>query len=113
MAILLADSGATKCEWCLAETKKRTKTVFTQGISPYFLDTTQIESILRTELLPGFKKAPVIDAVHYYGTGCSNPENIKIVKKAIAKIFPGSDIEVTDDVTGAARALCKDEEGMA
>ena len=113
MAILLADSGATKCEWCLAETKKRTKTVFTQGISPYFLDTTQIESILRTELLPGFKKAPVIDAVYYYGTGCSNPENIKIVKKAIAKVFPGSEIEVTDDVTGAARALCKDEKGMA
>jgi len=113
MAILLADSGATKCEWCLAETKKRTQTVFTQGISPYFLDTTQIETILRTELLPNFKKAPAIDAVYYYGTGCSNPENIKIVKKAIAKVFPGSDIEVTDDVTGAARALCKDEKGMA
>jgi len=113
MAILLADSGATKCEWCLAETKKRTQTVFTQGISPYFLDTTQIETILRTELLPNFKKAPAIDAVYYYCTGCSNPENIKIVKKAIAKVFPGSDIEVTDDVTGAARALCKDEKGMA
>jgi N-acetylglucosamine kinase-like BadF-type ATPase len=113
MAILLADSGATKCEWCLAETKKRTQTVFTQGISPYFLDTTQIETILRTELLPNFKKTPVIDAVYYYGTGCSNPGNIKIVKKAIAKVFPGTQIEVTDDVTGAARALCKDEKGMA
>jgi len=113
MAILLADSGATKCEWCLAESKKRKQTVFTQGISPFFLNTTQIETILRTELLPNFKKVPVIDAVYYYGTGCSNPENIKIVKKAIAKIFLRADIEVTDDVTGAARALCKDEKGMA
>ena len=112
MAILLADSGATKCEWCLAETKKRTKTVFTQGISPYFLSTPQIETIIRTELLPNFKKVPNIEAVHYYGTGCSNPENIKIVKKAIAKSFPGSEVQVNTDLMGAARALCGDEKGI-
>jgi glucosamine kinase len=112
MAILLADSGATKCEWCLAETKKRTKTVFTQGISPYFLSTPQIETIIKTELLPNFKKVPPIEAVYYYGTGCSNPENIKIVKKAIANSFPGSDVQVTSDLMGAARALCGDEKGI-
>lgn len=113
MAILLADSGATKCEWCLAETKKRTKTVFTQGISPYFLSTPQIETIIRTELLPNFKKVPAIEAVYYYGTGCSNPENVKIVKKALAKTFPGSEVHVNTDLMGAARALCGDEKGIA
>ena len=113
MAILLADSGATKCEWCLAETKKRTKTVFTQGISPYFLSTPQIETIIRTELLPNFKKVPPIEAVYYYGTGCSNPENVKIVKKAIANSFPGSEVHVNTDLMGAARSLCKDEKGIA
>jgi glucosamine kinase len=113
MAILLADSGATKCEWCLAETKKRTKTVFTQGISPYFLSTPQIETIIRTELLPNFKKVPTIEAVYYYGTGCSNPENVKIVKKALAKTFPGSEVHVNTDLMGAARALCGDEKGIA
>jgi N-acetylglucosamine kinase-like BadF-type ATPase len=113
MAILLADSGATKCEWCLAETKKRTKTVFTQGISPYFLSTPQIETIIRTELLPNFKKVPPIEAVYYYGTGCSNPENVKIVKKAITNSFPGSEVQVGTDLLGAARALCGDEKGIA
>jgi N-acetylglucosamine kinase-like BadF-type ATPase len=113
MAILLADSGATKCEWCLAETKRRTKTVFTQGISPYFLDTAQIETIIRTELLPGLKKSTEIEAVYYYGTGCSNPENIKIVKKAIANVFRGSKVQVTNDVMGAARALCGGGKGIA
>lgn len=113
MAILLADSGATKCEWCLAETKKRTKTVFTQGISPYFLSTPQIETIIRTELLPNFKKVPPIEAIYYYGTGCSNPENVKIVKKAITNSFPGSEVQVSTDLMGAARALCGDEKGIA
>lgn len=117
MAILLADSGATKCEWCFVESKKRTQTVFTQGISPYFLNTAQIEAVLRTELLPNFKKVSGagagVEAVYFYGTGCSNPENVAIVKKAIANVFKGSKVKVDTDLMGAARALCGDEKGMA
>ncbi len=112
MAILLADSGATKCEWCLADSKKRTQTIFTQGISPFFLDTGQIERIIREELLPGLKK-PKVDAVFYYGTGCSNPQNVKIVKKAISNVFPGAKVEVTYDLMAAARGLCGHNKGMA
>lgn len=112
MAILLADSGATKCEWCLADSKKRTQTIFTQGISPYFQNTDQIERIIREELLPGLRK-PSVDAVFYYGTGCSNPDNVKIVKKAISKVFPGAKVEVTYDLMAAARGLCGTGKGMA
>lgn len=112
MAILIADSGATKCEWCLADTGKKRKTVFTQGISPYFLNAAQIEAIIRNELLPGLKKAAV-EAVFYYGTGCSNPANAKLVKKAITNVFPGVEVQVTHDLMGAARALCGREKGIA
>ncbi|MDP4247183.1 MAG: hypothetical protein Q8932_15175 [Bacteroidota bacterium] len=41
MNILIADSGATKCEWCLLR-EGRKKTIYTQGISPYFLDAGEI-----------------------------------------------------------------------
>lgn len=112
MAILIADSGATKCEWSLAETRKKSKTVFTQGISPYFLNTPQIESIIRNELLPGLKK-PVVEAVYYYGTGCSSPDNARIVRRAISNIFPDAEVEVTHDLFGAARALCGHDKGIA
>ncbi len=111
MAILLADSGATKCEWCLAETRKRTRVVVTQGISPYFQDTAQIEALLRNELLPGLQQKPV-EAVFYYGTGVSNPENVQIVKKAISNVFTGAKVEVTHDLMAAARALCGTDKGM-
>jgi glucosamine kinase len=40
MVQLIADSGSTKCEWCLINNGKK-KTILTQGISPYFLDTTK------------------------------------------------------------------------
>ncbi len=111
MAILLADSGATKCEWCVADSKKRTRTIMTQGISPYFLNADQIENIIRGELLPGIKKA-AIDAVYFYGTGNMNPENAKIVKKAIKAVFPDAKVEVTHDLLAAAHALCGRTKGM-
>lgn len=112
MAILLADSGATKSEWCLVGPGKRRKIVFTQGISPYFLNAAQIESIIRNELLPSIRNAEV-EEVHYYGTGCSNPDNARLVKKAIGRVFTSAQVQVTHDLMAAARALCGTNKGIA
>ena len=111
MIKLIADSGATKAEWCLLNNGKK-KTIFTQGISPYFLNTEQITELLKKELLPKLKNVS-IDEVYYYGTGCANPDNAKSVKKAIQKIIPTARIEVTHDLMAAARALCGKEKGVA
>jgi len=108
---LIADSGATKAEWCLLNGTHR-RTIFTQGISPYFLDAEQIHNLLLKELCPKLKKTK-IDEIFYYGTGCANPSNAKLVKKAIQKTFPGSVVEVTHDLMAAARALCGHEKGIA
>ena len=108
---LIADSGATKAEWCLIN-KGRKKTFFTQGISPYFLNTEQIIDLLQAELLNQVKKIE-IDRIFYYGTGCANPENAKSVKKALSKTFGGSKIEVQTDLMAAARAVCGHDKGIA
>ena len=112
MAILIADSGSTKTEWCLVTDKKKKKILFTQGISPYFLNSTQIESIIRNELLGKLKDASP-DAIFYYGTGCANPENARSVKKALQQVFGKKEISVTHDLMGAARAVCGHEKGIA
>jgi glucosamine kinase len=108
---LIADSGSTKAEWSLTgrSTKKK---IFTQGISPYFLGTNEIVKLLREELLPEIK-GKKIDEVFYYGTGCSNPVNANIVKKAILEILPDAEVKVEHDLTAAARALCGHEKGIA
>jgi len=109
---LIADSGATKAEWCLLKGNTK-KSFFTQGISPYFLSTPQIAEILTKELLPSLKNA-VIDEIYYYGTGCINATNAKIVKAALRKVFPAAGrVEVTHDVMAAARGLYGDEKGVA
>src|SRR5688572_10166704 len=111
MPILIADSGSTKCEWCLLNGNKK-DIVVTQGLSPYFLNATQIESILRNELLPSVKTRQV-QAVYFYGTGCLNPANAKLVQKAIKAVFHDAEVHVTHDLMGAAKALCGDEKGLA
>lgn len=108
---LIADSGSTKAAWCLLDGKKKKKIV-TQGISPYFLSALQIQEILEKELLPALKHIQP-DIIHYYGTGCSNPANIKTVKQALKKVFPMAKINVDHDLMGAAKALCGNEKGVA
>ncbi|WP_462219739.1 N-acetylglucosamine kinase [Ferruginibacter sp.] len=112
MAIqLIADSGSTKAEWCLIDGKKK-KTFYTQGLSPYFLSTEQIQKILEQELKTKMKQVEP-DEVFFYGTGCSNPNNVILVKKAIQKVFKKAKISVDHDLMGAAKALCGKEKGIA
>ena len=91
------------------ETKK---SFLTQGLSPYFLSAEQIEYIIENELCPKLKKAEP-DEVFFYGTGCSNTDNIRLVKKAINKVFAGAVVTVNHDLMAAARALCGNEKGVA
>jgi N-acetylglucosamine kinase-like BadF-type ATPase len=108
---LIADSGSTKAEWCLLDGKKK-KTIYTQGMSPYFLTGEQIEAVVRQELKPKLKGVEP-DEIFYYGTGCSNPNNVKTVKKVLQKMFTNAKVDVNHDLMGAAKALCGDEKGVA
>jgi glucosamine kinase len=108
---LIADSGATKAEWCLLKNGKK-NTFFTQGISPYFLNRDQITELVKNELVPLLKQETV-EEVFYYGTGCANPENAALVKQALKKVFHKAHIKVETDLMAAARALCKRQKGIA
>lgn len=112
MTILIADSGATKTEWRLLG-GTRSKTVSTQGLSPYFLDTEQMTAVLQKELWPKLKNAVLPDNIYFFGTGCSNAENINIVKTALKNIFPKAKVAVDHDMSGAARSLCGKTKGIA
>ncbi len=108
---LIADSGSTKTEWCLL--KKGQRTLFTtQGMSPYFVNEEQAEQIILKEVFPFLKKNNVYE-LFFYGTGCKNPANKKMFNKIFRKLFPGASIKVDNDLSGAAKALCGNEKGIA
>ncbi len=107
---LIADSGSTKCEWCLLINKKN-KRIITKGISPYFLNEKEIELLIHEELFKKIKQIK-IDEIYFYGTGLKSASNILIIKKVLKKIFPSAKIFVHDDLIAAARSLCGKEKGI-
>src|SRR5579875_2004793 len=111
MSSLIADSGATKAEWCLVNNGKKKK-IFTQGISPYFLNINEIAELVQKELVSKTKNI-FIENIYYYGTGCASPDNARIVKKALLQVFPDAHVNVNTDLMAAARAVCGHEKGIA
>ena len=85
--------------------------ILTQGISTYFLTPGEITDLLTKELKPKIKA--IVNEIHFYGTGLFDPANRKIMTGILKKIFPGVKANVNDDITGAARALCGDQKGIA
>lgn len=110
--ILIADSGATKTEWCVLSSSGSER-IKTQGISPYFLNSKQIAGLIRSELLPGLRQHSNISDIYYYGTGCTAPPTSKVVEDALKDVFPGAKTSVSYDLIGAAHALCGNSEGIA
>ncbi|MCZ2223701.1 MAG: N-acetylglucosamine kinase [Chitinophagales bacterium] len=110
MATLIADCGATKCEWVLLSPQKK-KSFFTKGISPYFLSKDEIISLLQKELLPKVKDI-TIQEIFFYGTGLSNPINVKVIKQVLQFLFGKINIEVNTDLLAASRALCGNKKGV-
>jgi glucosamine kinase len=108
--ILIADSGSSKTAWCLIANGKK-KQITTQGISPYFLNEQSLTTIITKELLPKTKLVE-INEIQYYGTGCSNPTNIALVKKCLKNVYKKASINVNHDLLGAARGLSGREKGV-
>ncbi|MGI8635217.1 MAG: N-acetylglucosamine kinase, partial [Segetibacter sp.] len=108
---LIADSGATKCEWSLIK-DGTVRHIFTSGISPYFLTEQQIVELLKNDLLTQIDNSP-IDEIYFYGTGLGNPKNVATIISCLKKIFSAATIDANTDLLAAARALCGNKKGVA
>lgn len=107
---LIADSGATKAEWCLIKDGKK-KTIVTQGISPYFFSPEEIRILLEKEF--SIKTKAEVTEIYFYGTGLFDPANAKMMKKVLKQVFPDAKAEADHDMLGAARGLCGRSKGIA
>jgi N-acetylglucosamine kinase-like BadF-type ATPase len=108
---IIADSGSTKCQWTLVVNGKK-KSIHTTGISPYFLSTEQIIDIVK-KAFASKVNTDSIDAVYFYGTGLSNPNNVLVLKKALKSLFKNAQFDIQTDLVGAARATCQNDKGVA
>lgn len=110
--ILVADSGSTKTDWRLITKNAKIFAFKSEGINPYFHTPESITHTLKRFNLQPFNHADV-DAVFFYGAGCSSDENIKLMVEGFRPVFNRAKIHILHDLLGAARALFKNEVGIA
>lgn len=110
--ILIAESGSTKTDWSLVKSRTEQTTFLSNGMNPYFHTAGSLHELLSNEL-PRELLDKDIDALYFYGAGCSSEQRVKRVEEALKHFFPKTYIEVNHDLLASARALCGDEPGIA
>lgn len=111
--ILIADSGSTKTDWCMAEKGVAIKRIPTKGMNPFFQSEDEMVEEMKHSLLPELDgKRP--EAVYFYGAGCAF-DKVEIVRRAISSVLSLdlAAIEVNSDMLAAARSVCGHEAGIA
>jgi N-acetylglucosamine kinase-like BadF-type ATPase len=109
--ILIADSGSTKTSWCIAGGKNSTRYFYTDGINPFFRTPEDIFDELNQKLLPEINGE--VDQIYFYGAGIINEQKAEVIKTALQKLFPHSEIEILNDLLAAARATLVQKKGIA
>lgn len=109
MSILIADSGATKTEWYVTNDGDE-KTIFTEGLNPYYHTAESIKNVIEQDLLPELGHS--VDEVYFYGAGCDSESKEQVVKEAL-RLLGGANINVYHDLLGAARACFLRNPGIA
>ena len=114
MLTLIADSGSTKTDWVLIDRKRVFVNFKTIGFNPYFQTRDQITSEIRQNLMPQLNDhISDIGGIYYYGAGCSNDTNCRIVLEGIHNALELPNINISHDLLAAARALCGQKPGIA
>ena len=106
----MADGGSTKSDWKIISENEEAIEYTAKGFNPVMHSVDMIEASLKET----FEQSPreQIQKVYYYGAGCSEPQQLEIVRKAMVRIFPRAEIYVHSDLMAAARATCEDQKGI-
>jgi N-acetylglucosamine kinase-like BadF-type ATPase len=107
--ILIADSGSTKCDWvAIQKSGEEVLRTLTMGFNPYFHSQATISTAIKqNEQLSSLQNE--VEAIYYYGAGCSSKELNHIVEVALRVSFPNAMVYVDHDLLGAAYAAYQGE----
>ncbi len=106
---LIADSGSTKTEWILFNSKKQEK-IETSGFNPLFLSEAEFLLKLRKSISKDWESK--VSKLWFYGAGCGTDAIKEFTKQCLANVFINANIEVDSDLMAAARATCGPNNGI-
>lgn len=99
----VVESGSTKSDWVLVDSKNNQTFYSTMGFNPYFHSADLIESELKKheDIL---SLASQIEGVYFYGAGCSSPQMNALVAEGLGRVFTNASILVEHDLLACAYA---------
>jgi N-acetylglucosamine kinase-like BadF-type ATPase len=111
---IVADSGSSKTDWVVIdENGQQVDKIRTIGFNPYF----QSSELIFAEVEEGFQHLHEylnqVEAVYFYGAGCSSPEKNQVVEHALQPLFRNAKITINHDLEAAAVATLGDKPGIA
>lgn len=108
---LIADCGATKCDWAVSDGNE-TNFFSGNGFNPVH---TGVEAMEKTvsQAVAGNVDPGTIDEIFFYGAGCIGGDASDKVRGVLAKVFPSAKINTFSDLVAAGRALFKTDDGIA
>lgn len=109
--ILIADSGASKTDWRLITKDKEISQFRGIGFNPNYQTSEEMAQELRVDFLMNLSEE--VEAIYYYGAGCTSHKNRQQVELALRSIFKRAEIIVDHDLMAAARATCGSRPGIA
>jgi len=102
--ILLVDSGSTKSDWWLADSKgKVIQKQKTLGINPVMFTPDEIKEriSLASDILA---YAHQVTQIYFYGAGCGLITNQNLIRTALLAFYSRAEVEVQSDLVAAVRA---------
>jgi N-acetylglucosamine kinase-like BadF-type ATPase len=110
---IFADSGSTKTNWLITDHKGESVGTFqTIGLNPYFVTREKIVQVI-SENYPTEPDPLIIKKVFFYGSGCGSQDNFSHLRSALEEYFYNAHIDIYSDMLGTARAIFKNEIGLA
>ena len=99
----VVESGSTKSDWVLLDSKNNQTFYSTMGFNPYFHSADLIENELkRNEEI--FRLSDQVKGVYFYGAGCSSSQMNEIVADGLRRIFTQAEVLVEHDLLACAYA---------
>jgi glucosamine kinase len=109
--LLAADSGSTKCDWVLIDKGTEIGRYTTVGFNPLVCNKEYVLDNLNN-CIELFAVRHQLDAVHFYGAGCSGKEQRDWMKSVLEHFFYEAVVTVDSDRMAAVLATCGNAPGI-
>jgi len=107
-ALLIADSGGSKTDWCLIDQLGNRHYFQTASYHPHLMSDQWISQQAKNWL--DYTRIYDLE-VHFFGAGCLKDQNRKLVEKAFTT-WNIERVNISSDLIGAAYSLLGDEDGV-